>query len=418
MPGMSDVQAPRRDRAEGEAESQAGQPLTGVRVLDLSGRIGAYCGKVLADIGADVVKVELPTGDRMRFLPPFRDGRKGPESSVLFAYYHHNKRGITLDWERGEARALLESLSAWADVVLASPKGEPEQLIGFVDDPPSLSWVSDSVLTCFITPFGLTGPYRGWRATPFTSFAMSGYMHAVGDPEGPPLAMPGQQFYDEAGIWAAFLVQATLRGPRDLWAQVIDLSVHEVGLFNKLGTEQYGLAGHIKTRLTNFGPPPGGIWQCRDGFLDIGAHSAHHWDLFVDLLGRPDVLSDPIYRDRVTRVRLFDMLTDLIAELFSTRSAREFLVAGQAAGLPCALTQTPAQFLRDPQPAARGFFVPSTREGTGSVRIPGPPFISVPPMIAYGRSAPRLGEANEQVYVRELGHSAEELQQWRADGLV
>ncbi len=90
-------------------------------------------------------------------------------------------------------------------------------------------------------------------------------MHAVGPPEGPPLAMPGQQFYDEAGIWAAFLVQATLRGPRRLWAQVIDLSVHEVGLFNKLGTEQYGLAGHIKTRATNFGPPPGGIWQCRDG---------------------------------------------------------------------------------------------------------------------------------------------------------
>ena len=96
--------------------------------------------------------------------------------------------------------------------MLASPKGEPERLIGLVEDPPSLSWVPDAVLTCFITPFGLTGPYRDWRATPFTSFAMSGYMHAVGAPEGPPLAMPGQQFYDEAGIWAAFLVQATLRG--------------------------------------------------------------------------------------------------------------------------------------------------------------------------------------------------------------
>ena len=80
---------------------------------------------------------------------------------------------------------------------------------------------------------------------------------------------------------------------------MIDLSVHEVGLFNKLGTEQYGLAGQIKTRATNFGPPPGGIWQCRDGLLDIGAHSDHQWDIFVDLLGRPDVLADPIYRDRV-----------------------------------------------------------------------------------------------------------------------
>ncbi len=408
----------RRDPVEAVVDETVIQPLTGVRVLDLSARTGAYCGKILADLGADVIKVELPSGDRMRFRPPFGDGRSAPEASALFAYYHHNKRGITLNWERDDAGVLLESLGASADVVLASPKGEPERLTGLVEDPPSLAWVPDSVLTCFITPFGLTGPYRDWRATPFTSFAMSGYMHAVGAPEGPPLAMPGQQFYDEAGIWAAFLVQATLRGPRRLWGQVIDLSVHEVGLFNKLGTEQYGLAGHIKSRATNFGPPPGGIWRCRDGFLDIGAHSAHHWDLFVDLLGRPDVLSDPIYRDRVTRVQLFDLLTDIIVEVLATRSAREFVVAGQAAGLPCALTQTPAQFVQDPQPAARDFFIESSRPGTGSLRIPGPPFVSDPSLIAYRRPAPRLGEANEQVYDHELGHSVGELERWRADGLV
>ena len=394
------------------------QPLSGVRVLDVSGRTGAYCGKILADLGADVLKVELPTGDRMRSLPPFRDGESGPEASLLFAYYHHNKRGITLDWVRDESRELLESLSARSDVVLASPKGDPEQVIGLVEDPPSLSWVSGAVLTCCITPFGLTGPYRDWRATPFTSFAMSGYMPAVGAPEGPPLCMPGQEFYDEAGIWAAFLVQATLRGPRDLWSQVFDVSIHEVGLFNKLGTEQYGLAGQIKTRASNFGPPPGGIWQCRDGLLDIGAHSAHHWDVFVDLLGRPDVLSDPIYRDRMMRVQLFDLLDGVIKDQLSAWSAREFVEAGQAAGLPCALTQTPAQFTQDPQPVARDFFIESTRTGTGSVRIPGAPFLSDPPLIAYHRSAPRLGESNEEVYVRELGHPQWVLQQWRADGLV
>jgi len=403
---------------ESAEEGRPLQPLAGVRVLELSGRTGAYCGKVLADLGADVVKVELPTGDRMRYLPPFRDGVTGPEASLLYAYYHHNKRGVTLDWQRDDARAVLESLAAWADVVLASPKGEPERLAGFVEEPPSLSWVTGSVLTCFITPFGLTGPYRDWRATPFTSFAMSGYMHAFGPPEGPPVAMPGQQFYDEAGIWGAFLVQATLRCPRELWAQVLDLSVHEVGLFNKLGTEQYGLAGHIKTRATNFGPPPGGTWRCRDGLLDIGAHSDHHWDLFVDLVGRPDVLSDPIYRDRVMRVQLFDLLTGVIAELLSTRSAREFVTAGQAAGLPCALTQTPAEFTRDPQAAARGFFIESARLGTGSASIPGRPFLSEPPLVAYRRSAPRLGESNDEFYARELGHSPRSLERWRADGLV
>ncbi len=328
----------------------ATQPLTGVRVLEVSGRTGAYCGKILADLGADVLKVELPTGDRMRSLPPFRDGASGPEASLLFAYYHHNKRGITLDWGRGESRDVLKSLSARSDVVLASPKGEPEQVAGLVEDPPSLSWVTGPALTCFITPFGLTGPYRDWRATPFTSFAMSGYMYAVGAPEGPPLCMPGQEFYDEAGIWAAFLVQATLRGSRDLRPQVLDVSIHEVGLFNKLGTEQYGQAGQIKTRATNFGPPPGGIWQCRDGMVDIGAHSAHHWDVFVDLLGRPDVLSDPIYRDRVMRVQLFDLLNGIIADQLSNWSAPE-IRRGRADRRPALRTDADAGPVHTGSPA-------------------------------------------------------------------
>jgi crotonobetainyl-CoA:carnitine CoA-transferase CaiB-like acyl-CoA transferase len=394
------------------------QPLAGTRVLELTSRLGAYCGKILADLGADVVKVELPSGDAMRFLPPFRDGASGAESSLLFAYYHHNKRGITLDWERPESLPLLEALASSADVVLASPAGERHRVVGFVDDPPSLSWVPADVLTCFITPFGLTGPCRRWRATPFTSFAMSGSMHPVGPPEGPPVAMPGQQLYDEAGVWAAFLVQAVVRSPPHVRSQVIDHAVHEVGLFHKLGTEQYGLAGRIKTRETNFGPPPGGIWRCRDGLLDIGAHSARQWDIFVDLLGRPDVLTDPIYRDRQMRIQLFDLLTDVIAELLSTRSAPELVEAGQAAGLPCALTQTGAQFTQQTQPRVRGFFVQSSRDGTGTFRIPGPPFASAPPLIAYRRSAPRLGEANEDVYVDELGYPWHDLERWRADGLV
>lgn len=400
------------------AQGEATPPLSGTRVLDLSSRYGAYCSKILADLGADVVKVELPTGDRLRQSPPWRDGSEGSEASLMFAYYHHNKRGISLDWQRDEAQPLLGELASWSDVVLASPKGERVSVAGFSDGNPTLTWVPADVVICFLTPFGLTGPYRDWRATPLTSFAMSGYMHPVGPTEGPPVAMPGQQFCDEAGLWGAFLIQSILRASPRLRDQVIDLSVHEVGWFNKLGTEQYGLSGNIKTRATNFGPPPGGIWKCRDGLLDIGAHAAHHWDIFVDLLGRPDVLSDPIYRQRSMRIQLYDLLTELIADLLADRSATEFVAAGQAAGLPCALTQTPSEFLGDPQPKARGFFIPSTRKGTGTFAIPGAPFHSAPSLHTFDRSAPSLGEANHDVYVDALGHSEEELDRWRADGLI
>jgi crotonobetainyl-CoA:carnitine CoA-transferase CaiB-like acyl-CoA transferase len=398
--------------------TQPTQPLAGVRVLDLSGRMGAYCGKILAALGADVLKVELPSGDVLRSVPPFLVGTHAEKSGLLFAYYHHNKKGITLNWECADAEPLLRELASGADVVVASPKGERQRVIGFVDDPPSLSWVPNDALTCFITPFGLTGPYREWRATPFTSFAMSGYMHPVGPIEGPPLAMPGQQFCDEAGVWAAFLIQAVLRSPPDVRSQVIDHSVHEVGLFYKLGQEPYSLNGGIKTRVTNFGPPPSGIWRCSDGFLDVASHSDHHWDIFVDLVGRPEVLVDPMYRDRTMRIQLFDLLTEIIADLLSTRSAKEFVESGQSAGLPCALMQTGDQFVLEEQARGRGFFIQSSPGESGAFDMPGAPFLSAPPMINYHKAAPILGEANEDVYVHQLGHSIEELARWRSDGLV
>jgi crotonobetainyl-CoA:carnitine CoA-transferase CaiB-like acyl-CoA transferase len=392
-------------------------PLDGVRVLDVSGRIGAYCSKVLADLGADVVKVELPSGDQLRHLPPRAGAGHRGGSSLLFDYYHHNKRGITLDWERSDAASLLGELAADADVVLASPKGEPQRPTGFVEEPPSLSWVPGHLLTCFITPFGLTGPCRAWRATPFTSFAMSGRMHHVGPPDGPPLAMPGQPLYDEAGAWAAALVMAALRRPPDDRPSVVDHSVHQVGAFTRLGQEPYRQHAQVATRRTNFGPPPSGVWRCRDGLVDIAPHAPHHWRIFLELTGRPPALVDPIYEERGMRIQLFDLLTDVVADLMAERGAEEFTAAAQAAGLPCAVLHTAGEFVDEAQVRGRAFFVPAGPE-PGAHELPGAPYRSAPPLITYRRPAPRLGEHNEEVYVERLGHPTADVERWRADGLV
>jgi crotonobetainyl-CoA:carnitine CoA-transferase CaiB-like acyl-CoA transferase len=400
----------------GQPGGRSHEPLFGVRALDFTGRMGAYCGRLLACLGADVVKVELPSGDRLRFVPPMFDGTES--RGLLFSYYHHNQRGVTLDWRRDDAAELLRELAATADVVLATPRGEPETITGFRFDPPTLTWAAQDSLVCFITPFGLSGPYRDWRATPFTSFAMSGHMFPFGPEEGPPVAMPGQQFCDEAGAWAAFLIVATLQGPPRLRCQVIDQSIHEVGLFYELGLPPYSAGGLIRTRVTNFGVPPSGIWQCRDGLVDIAAHSDHHWDIFVELLGRPEVLADPMYRDRRMRIELHDLLTDVITDVLATHHAADFVDSGQAAGLPCALTQTPAQFVQGDQPRARGFFIESEPGVAGSVAMPGAPFRSSPSLTSFRRSAPALGGSNEEIYVHELGHSLAELEHWRSDGLV
>jgi len=393
----------------------SGLALEGVRVLDLSSRVGAYCGKLLADLGADVIKVERPTGDRLRRVPPFRRGAHDDEPGLLFAWYNNNKRGITLDWTRTDAVPLLAELASSANVVVVSPDAR-ERLATFEEKSPHLAWVPAGTTLCSITPFGLTGPWRHWRATPFTTFASSGQMHAVGPDEGPPWAMPGQQLYDQASTRAATMVVAILAG--NVAAQTVDVSAQEVGAWQYHVIQRFGSSGRILTRATNFGPPPGGVWKCRDGSIDIAAHSTHHWDVFVELLGSPEDLVEPLYREREMRAQLFDVLTLIIADHLADQSASELVRRGQAMGLPCALRYQPEEFLEDEQPRARGAFVDVHHPDLGEIRLPGPIVQTVPPLLAYRRPAPSLGGSNREVFVDELGHDPSELEEWSACGLV
>lgn len=392
-------------------------PLAGVRMLDLSGRLGAYCTKLLADLGADVVLVELPTGHELRRQPPLRVRSDGGSESLAFAHYHQNKRGISLDWTSEEALPLLEALGASADAVVISPTA-PLPIVGAVSERPALTWASPSSVVCSITPYGLTGPQRTWRATPFTSFAGGGEMHPVGPVDGPPVAMPGQQMCDVTGIRASILLQAVLLRQPESGPQGIDLAVHDVSTWQRLMIERFGQTARVTTRQVNFGPPPSGVWQCLDGTVDLAVHAPHHWDAFVDLLGRPDDLTEPIYRDRATRAQLFDMLTPIVRAHLATMSAQDVVARGQAGGLPCALMYTPDEYLADVQPSARGFWLDVDTDSLGQVRLPGRPFRFEPPLGAAQRPAPRLGEHNEQIYIGELGISAEQLEGWRQRGIV
>jgi crotonobetainyl-CoA:carnitine CoA-transferase CaiB-like acyl-CoA transferase len=385
-----------------------------MRVLDLSSRVGAYCGKLLADLGADVIKVERPGGDALRRMPPFPRGDT-EASGLLFSWYHNNKRGVTLDWTQADAVPLLTELASTAAVVIVSPDAR-EQLAGYREESPHLPWVQPETTLCAVTPFGLTGPWRNWRATPFTTFAASGQMHAVGPDDGPPWAMPGQQLYDMASTRAAGMVVAILAG--DAPGQTIDVSAQEVGAWQYHVIQRFNVSGRIMTRATNFGPPPGGVWRCRDGSIDIAAHSVHHWDVFVELLGSPEDLVEPLYRERAMRAQLFDLLTPIIAEHLAGQSAPDLVERGQKMGLPCALRYQPEEFLDDEQPRARGAFTEVAHPELGALRIPGPFVNPELPLLRYRRPAPRLGESNVEIYVDELGHDPAELEGWSDRGLV
>ncbi len=405
---------------QGESENQTlPQPLVGLRVIEIGSAVCAYCSRILADLGADVIKIEPPTGDAMRKRPPFLRIGGGGNTSLLFATYHANKRGITLETRVDEALPLLHELGATADVVVLSPTGQ-QQVAGFDREALSLAWAHDRTVVAAVTPFGLTGPMRDWRSTPYLSYAIGGGMHRAGHAGSPPLAVPGQQQWDEAGVYAALGILSALRVRDEIGGQLLDLAVHEVATAKDFFIERYdldGMGGEWGRNVT-VGFPPTGTWRCTDGDLDIACYQVHHWAAFLKMLDNPAELSDPDLSNPMVRRARFEQLTDIIAKLLADRSRLELFAKGQSCGLPCNPANSPSAFVADEQAVARNLFVPVTLDGLGEVRLPWGGFKSSPPMLRLRQGAPSLGQHNEEVYVSELRHSSAELRAWKESGVV
>jgi crotonobetainyl-CoA:carnitine CoA-transferase CaiB-like acyl-CoA transferase len=370
-------------------------PLGGIRVLDLAGPLGSYCGRLLADAGADVVKVEPPEGDALRRRPPFAGDRSDPESSLSFAYYHANKRGVVLDYRRPEAAVVLADLGANADVIVLTPTAR-SPVTGFDAATGELAWAGPSAVICSITPFGLTGPYRTWRATHLVSHAMSGLMYVQGPPEGPPVVVPGQQLHDFAGTHAAIAVLAALRARPQAGGQLIDMSAHEVLTGSSFDIYSYTNGARIGRRRQPAAQySGGGSWECRDGVVEFTASTDKHWFALMELLGHPAELSDPSWAHPVVRHPYEDKIIEVMRPLIAAMSREDFFVRGQRLGLPCTVINTVGDFADDQQPRSRGFFVRRELAGLGEFDLPGEPFRCTERVLdQYRRPAPRLGECS------------------------
>ena len=369
-------------------------PLAGVRVLDLSHRMGAYCTKLLADAGADVVKVELPAGDMLRRAGPFIEGRDDAEASLTFAYYHANKRGVALDWRDPASVPSLTSLARHCHVVVLSPD-ERDRVAGFEAETGSLSWAPPDAVVCAITACGTTGPYRAFRATDFTAQALGGLMYTCGPASGAPVGMPGQQLFDLAGTHAAVAVVAALGRRREVGGQFLDMSVHEVAAASSVELYHYTNAREIQRRRE---PGPrfyGGTFEAQDGPVEVTIATDKHWRGLVDLLGEPEALADPAWSVPTVRASHADVMASEIRRGLATMTREEFVEAAQRRAIPSGPVNTVGEFADDRHIQERGFIVAHDREGMGTLRLPGRAFRAEPPLLApYRRPAPRLGEAD------------------------
>jgi len=392
--------------------------LPGFRVLDLASSMGAFCGKLLRDLGMDVIKVESPGGDPTRGEPPFAEGNQDREGSLRFAYLNAGKRSVTLDITKERGRRLLLDLVERSDIVLESfaPGYLGAHNLGYdllLERRPKLILVS-------VTGFGQDGPYADFQTPDIVGTAMGGLLYISGDPKLAPCNPPETQSYYYASLFAAYGTMLALwqRETRGIGAYVdasiqASLALHEHVVFN------YSAEGRVMKRAGSQHQhnAPANLFQCKNGWIALFVTQTH-WPLLLKVWEdhAPD-LDDPKWINSNLRRAHADYINAEVTS-FTSRFLKEDLAElMQKNGIPGLPVNSPLDFMKDPHIQARGFFGTVTHPVLGVFQQAGSPF-----MVDGERSgpspAPLLGQHNDEVFRGELGLERRELEVLVGEGII
>ena len=405
---------------------EEGRLLPPYRVLDLSGPEAVFCGKLLADYGADVLRVEPPGGHASRARAPFAGDEPGEERSLYFLFYNTNKRSITLDLDSGRGRELLRRLVAQSDVVLESfPVGYMDSLgLGYE----ALREINPGIVMASVTPFGQTGPWRDYKSSDLIALAASGFMQITGEPDGPPMRQGNEQSHFPGAQFAAASILAALyhRDFGDGEGQYIDVSLQEALITYYTDAHPalaWMLLGDNVTRVgaTSTLVIPLGAYPSADGWISAGIITPREWDTLAEWIyevtGNEEVLNDAYRGGNQDRAPFNDIITALVID-FTTRYTSEYLFhEGQRRNLVFIPVNTVSDLLADPQLEASNFWFGIDHPETGTIQYPQGVFDSdeVSPAT---RPAPKLGQDNEAIYRGELGLTESELASLRNEGVI
>lgn len=397
--------------------------LTGYRVLDLSDVKGAYCTKLLADLGAEVIKVETPDGDPSRRLPPFAGDIPDPERSLPFLFRNANKLGITLNLDTDSGKGIFRQLVQSADVLVESfaPGFMADRGLGYN----SLLEINPGLIMAGITEFGQTGPYRDWKGSPIVDMALSTDLIEAGFPDKPPCNLPGMPAYDATGVMAATsIVLALFERGGSGEGHYIDVSVHENA---RLAIYPWMVTLHSYNRTPD-GPLPGPefrvgaavypVYPCKDGFVRVIALTPGQWDALLKVIGQPEALAGEDWRMFIYRIMNAAQLYDIMVEFTKDRTMMELFETGHREGVPIAPVVSLSDFIDSPQTRARDFFLDMEHPVVGKFQYPGPPYKWTETPCRVQRPAPRLGEHNVAILGDRLGLSRTELAALRRAGVV
>ena len=402
-------------------------PLTGLRILELADETGHFCGKLLGDLGADIVKIEPPGGERCRRVGPFLDDIPHPERSLPFWYYNTSKRGITLALDTADGSGLFRRLVARADIVLETFR--PGYLASLGLDYEALSAENPRLILCALTPFGQTGPWRDYLSSDLLHMAAGGEMASSGYddadvPNAPPIAPGGGNAWHMGGHYACMAIKAALvyrtvsgRG------QHIDVSIHEAcSLTTEAQVANYIYRGEVLRRQTGrhhaAGPTPRTQFRAKDGkyvcALVGGRLNPKYVGELADLLdsyGMAGDLRDPKYQDpAVITANTPHIIDDLVASFIASLPAEEVYHAAQERGFTWGAVRVAEQLFDDPHLHDRGFWKEVEHPELGrTFTYPGEAAIYNGSPWRISRRAPLIGEHNIEIFCGELGLSRGEL---------
>ncbi|MFN8628617.1 MAG: CoA transferase [Candidatus Binatia bacterium] len=399
--------------------------LAGRRVLELADEKGVYCGKLLADMGADVIKIERPGGDPTRHIPPYWGDVAHPERGLFFLYTNTSKRGVTLDLTTPEGQDLFRRLARTADLVIET--FEPGYLDGLGLGYETLKRATPKLVVTSITGFGQSGPYRACKSSDLVANALAGAMYVTGTEEDPPVVLAGSQAHMMASSCAAASSMIALfHSTRCGEGQQIDISVEEV---NVAVTHIAGVGRWLEDRLIpkRFGSAliaavPSGAYPCKDGLIYIIVNRPLHWKALAQWISEVtgnDIVLDPLFEGpTANRQPVRDLLDVYIADLTARFTVNEMYHEGQRRHLAVTPVNTAAGVAEDPHLAARNYFVPVEHPGMGTLRYPGAPYRHKETPWAITRPAPRVGQHNDEIYCGEMGVSAETVGRLRRQGVI
>jgi crotonobetainyl-CoA:carnitine CoA-transferase CaiB-like acyl-CoA transferase len=387
--------------------------LSGVKVLDLSEDIaGSFCARLMADYGADVLKLEPPGGASLRRMGPFHHDDPHPEKSLFFLLLNLNKKGATLNLTTDTGQSILKRLAEHVDVIVETYRPGYLDSLGLGYD--TLSQINPGLVVTSITPFGQDGPYSQYKGEEIVEYAMSMIMSISGIQGREPLKHGGFQAQYEGGLFGAGATSMALFAQLNTGqGEHIDVSITECIASTMMATQTiYPFIGGSQARRRPVGNEFENPMPCKDGWIIVQAGGGATWEDLANFFEAPELL-EPRFADRAQRSQNGAEMDQVIINSIKDREKWELFPKAAAARMLFGLVQTPTELVDCPQLESRNFYRTVDHPVIGKIKVPAELFKLTETPYQLKIPAPTLGQHNQEIYVDGLGYTQQEFVQLR-----